>query len=260
MKSKIAALSVAPDVALYHVGPALDHGPLPAFFYFALSGPDSLCLSPFNQPIQFLQGSMIRIFSMTLPGHEAGLPAENAISLWAADLAKGNNCIEDFLGKVSLAVDFAIRERFIDPTRMSVGGLSRGGFIAAHAAARDARFRFLLSFAPLTRLSSLKEFNSLHNLSFIQTLDTETLASALCKRHNRFYIGNRDIRVGTRDCFEFAMSIVEAAHAQKIRSPQVECFIAPSIGRDGHGTSLEVFQHGATWIKECLSKPTLHLS
>lgn len=254
MKQKIACLNALPNLPIFHIGPALDHGPLPSFFYFALSGSDSLCLDPFNQPVQFLAGKMIRIFSMTLPGHEADLPRENAISLWAEDMAKGMDPIGSFLDSISIAVDFAIREQFVDPKRMGIGGLSRGGFIAAHAAARDERFRFLLGFAPLTRLSLLKEFASMQNHPLVKGLDVEHLQNALAERHCRFYIGNRDTRVGTRACFDLAMSLTEAAHAQKIRTPQVECFITPSIGKDGHGTSPEIFRQGALWMAECLEK------
>ncbi|HSX38783.1 MAG TPA: prolyl oligopeptidase family serine peptidase [Chlamydiales bacterium] len=252
MRNKIASLAVTSDLPLFHVGPALDHGPLPSFFYFALSGPDSLCLDPFNQPVQFIQGKMIRIFSLTLPGHEAELPAENAMNLWAEDFQKETDWIEKFLHSVSLAVEFAIRERFVDPEKMGIGGLSRGGFIAAHAAARDSRFKYLLGFSPLTSLSLLKEFSFLKTHPAVANLDTKILSASLAKRHCRFYIGNRDTRVGTRACFDFAMSIVEAAHEQKVRVPQVECFISPSIGRDGHGTSPEIFQQGADWMAQSL--------
>lgn len=252
MKTKIASLSVTPDLPLYHIGPALDHGPLPSFFYFALSGPDSLCLDPFNQPVQFLQGKMIRIFSMTLPGHEANLSADNAMRVWAEDFSRNIDCISTFLDSVEQAIDFAIRERFVDPNKMGIGGLSRGGLIAAHAAARDERFKYLLGFAPVTRLSLLKEFTFLKEHPIIKSLDVQNLASALAPRHCRFYIGNRDTRVGTHELFHSVMSLVEAAHNQKIRTPQIECIITPSIGRDGHGTSPDIFKQGAMWMADCL--------
>lgn len=237
MKTRCNALTVAPDITLYHSGPALDHGPLPSFFYFALSGPDSLTLDPFNQPVQFLDGKMIRVFSMTLPGHEANLPAAGATALWASDI----NSIDRFLDQAQRAVEFAIREKFVDPNKMATAGLSRGGFIAAHLAAREERFRFLLGFAPLTRLGKLKEFAGHKDTG----LDLIHLAAALSDRHVRLYIGNDDTRVGTRDCFDFATALVEK---KKTRVSQVELFITPSIGQMGHGTSPEIFQQGANWI------------
>jgi esterase FrsA len=254
MKNNIAisALSVAPDITLYHTGPCLDFGPLPSLFYLALSGPDSLTLDPYNQPIQFLRGKMIRIFSLTLPGHENGLAAKDALKVWAEDLFYGRNCIENFLDQAEQAVAFAIRERFIAPDKMAIAGLSRGGLFAFHLASRLEQFRFILAFAPITKLNKAKEFEALQEHPVVKNLDAEALTENLCDRHIRFYIGNDDTRVGTHSCFDFAMSLVAMAHRKKIRPPQVELFITPSIGHMGHGTSPEIFSQGAHWIADVL--------
>lgn len=249
MKNRCNALKVAPDVTLYHTGPALDHGPLPSLFYFALSGPDSLCLDPFNQPVQFLQGKMIRIFSMTLPGHENDLPPKEAMKIWAEDLEKGSDCIGEFLNAAELAVNFAVKEKFADPEKMATAGLSRGGFAAAHLAARDPRFRYFVAFAPLTRLSKIKEFSHLTDHPFVNSLDLVHLSKLLSDRHIRLYIGNEDTRVGTDGCFDFMKSLVKH---KKNRIAQVELFISPSIGQMGHGTSPEIFKQGADWVASLL--------
>jgi predicted esterase len=238
---------------LYHVGPSLDHGPLPSLFYFAISAEDSLTLDPFNQPVQFLARHMIRIFSMTLPGHENGLPATSAMQLWAEDLSKGNDCVSSFLAQAERAVNFAVDEKFIDPNKMAVAGLSRGAFIACHLAARDPRFRTILGFAPLTRLSKIKEFASLAHNPLVNELDLIHLADTLSDRHLRLYIGNHDTRVGTRECFNFLEQIVEK---KKKRVADAELIIGPSMGRDGHGTSPEIFKQGATWLATHLTKYT----
>ncbi len=245
MKGHCSAITVAPDVTLYHVGPALDHGPLPSIFYFALSGPDSLTLDPFNQFVQFMQGRMVRIFSMTLPAHENELPANNAMNVWAEEIGQGIDRLSPFLDSAQTAIHFAIKEKFIDPGKMAVAGLSRGGFIAAHLAAREPRFRSLLAFAPLTQLSKIKEFSHLQDHPLAHHFDLMRLAKQLSDRHTRLYIGNRDTRVGTRECFEFAMSLVEA---KSEKSAQVELIVSPSIGYMGHGTSPDIFQQGAQWL------------
>lgn len=251
-KSAISALTVAPNIALYHAGPALDHGPLPSIFYFALSGPDTLTLDPFNQPVQFLHGKMIRIFSLTLPGHENGLPANNALKVWADDISKGIDSLGEFLDAAEQAVAFAIRERFVDPDKLGIAGLSRGGLLAFHLAARVEKFRCILAFAPITKLSKGKDFSAIHDLPALKNYDAENVSEDICSRHIRLYIGNEDTRVGTRPCFDFAMSLVAKAREKKIRSPQIELFITPSIGQMGHGTSPEIFAQGAHWIADCL--------
>lgn len=248
MKNDFCSLSVAPGLDLFHTGPALDHGPLPSLFYFALSGPDSLHTDPFNQPVQFLRGQMIRIFSLTLPGHENGLSPLKALSLWAEDFSRGLDPITSFLDTAEEALHFAIREKFADPNRIAFAGLSRGGLIAAHLAARYEKARLLLAFAPITKLKYAQEFSSLKEHPLVQNLDLENLVGSLYNRHVRLYIGNCDTLVNTRSCFDFAMALTEKAQEKNIRSPQIELFITPSIGRMGHGTSPEVFQQGAQWI------------
>ncbi len=245
VKNRCNALHIRPDITLYHVGPALDHGPLPSLFYFAISGPDSLCLDPFNQPVQFLQGQMARIFSMTLPGHENDLPATGAMKIWADDLKNGKDMISPFIDAILLALDFAVKEKFADPLHLTAGGLSRGAMIAAHLAARDSRFKKLVCFAPLTKLSKIKEFAHQTDLASANRLDLIHLAPNLSDRHVRIFIGNEDTRVGTRECFEFAMALV--AH-KKQRTAQVGLEIYPSIGQMGHGTPPEIFKKGVEWI------------
>lgn len=188
---------------------------------------------------------MIRVFSMTLPGHENGLPATGAMKIWAEELSRGKNCVEEFLRKLDIAVDFAIDEKFADQNKLATAGLSRGGFIASHLAARDKRFKHVLGFAPLTKLSKIKEFRDLEELSLANKLDLEHLAPQLSDRHVRLYIGNDDTRVGTRSCFEYAMKLVEK---RQTRTSQVELSIYPSIGQMGHGTPPEIFKGGAEWI------------
>lgn len=238
-------IAVAPGVTLYHAGPSLDHGPLPSFFYFCISGPDTLSLDPFNQPVQFLNGQMIRIFSLTLPGHD--LSPKEAMKVWAQNLEQGRPFLREFIDQAQTALDFVLREKFADPAKLACGGLSRGAFAAAHLAARDERFRHLLGFAPLTRLTKLKEFAHLHD----NRLDLHLLAPALADRHVRLYIGNDDTQVGTKECFDFASAIVKE---KKTRTAHVEFFMYPSIGKNGHGTPPEIFQQGAQWILHQLAR------
>ncbi len=252
MKPNCCALHVHPDITLYHSGPPLDLGPLPSFFYFSLSGTDSLCLDPFNQPVQFLQGQMIRVFSMTLPGHENGLPATEAIQLWAEDYAHKKDPINEFLKSFDKALDFAIENQFVNPEKMAVGGLSRGGFIALHAAAREPRLKYVVAFAPITELHKVKEFAPLQDDPKVRSLDAIHLSPALSHTHIRIHIGNRDTLVSTPSSFEFAMSVVEEAHKKNLRSAKMEYFLHPSIGHKGHGTPPEIFRQGADWIASSL--------
>ena len=236
------ALKVAPDITLYHVGPALDHGPLPTLFYFALSGHDSLCTDPYNQIIQFLSGKFMRFFSLTLPAHEAGLPPTEALGTWAEEMEQGKDPLTPFFEQISRAIHYVVQQELAPPDRISVAGLSRGGLIAAHVAARNPAIRALLQFAPITRLGFAREFHAIEQLPLVRSFDLIPLADRLCNRPIRIYIGNRDTRVSTRGAMEFALALSEARHAQ------VDLIVSPSVGHMGHGTPPESFRQGAEWI------------
>jgi esterase FrsA len=235
-----------------YLGPSLAAGPLPAIFYFALSSQESLCQDPFNQPAAYLARLPLRIFSISLPGHGPQLPAIQAMTLWAQEIASGNNCVKMFIDKVSDAIEELTNQGFLLADRLGVMGLSRGAFIATHLAARVPLFRHIVGFAPLTRLSAIKEFQQIPDLRLTNQLDLENLIPQVHDRQIRFYIGNVDTRVGTRNCFDFIEKAAQAALEHKIRSPQIELIITPSIGQHGHGTSKSAFHAGAQWLAEQL--------
>jgi len=249
-KLTCTALEITPSVTVYHTGPALEQGQLPSIFYFALSGPDSLTLDPYNQPVQFLQDHQIRFFSLTLPAHEEGLSPHNALTVWTDEMVKGVDLLHPFFDAVESAVEYVVQQKLADPHKLGVAGLSRGGFVASHVAARDKRFRHILQFAPVTRLEKAKEFHALQNHPILHSLDLFKLAPRIADRNIRLYIGNRDTRVDTRSCFEFAMHLVDHAHT---KFPPISLFINSSIGQYGHGTPPEIFREGANWLADCLT-------
>ncbi len=248
----IHRLNLHPAIEIAHTGPDFSSGPLPALFYFALSAQDSLSLDPFNQPVAYLSSLPLRIFSMTLPGHENNLPPTQALNFWANEIAQGHNLIVEFVEKIRLAVEILLDQNILTPDRIAAAGLSRGAFIATHAAASIDQFRWILGFAPLTDLSFAKEFQDLHQDPLVKSLKLEHCIPSIIDRTLRYYIGNHDTRVSTRRCFDFVEKFAQISFDSMIRSPQMELMIRPSIGRDGHGTSKEVFHDGAQWIAEKL--------
>jgi esterase FrsA len=214
------------------LGPSLDTGPLPAVFYFSLSAHDSLHLNPYNQPAVFLRSPNLRIFSITLPGHDS-LPKTEALHVWADEIHHGRDVIQMFVKEISDYIHQLIKQHIVDPKKIGMMGLSRGAFIAAHAAAVMPEVRSILGFAPLTRLKSVKEFEELNT----ERWDLSRLNEKLYNRNIRFYIGNCDKRVGTDSCFQFIAELSETAYQNKISSSPIELIIGPSIGHQGHGTA-----------------------
>ena len=249
MKRTISHRIIPPSgLPIYHRGPPLEKGPLPGLFYFALSGHESLFLEPYNQPALFLEGAPIRVYSSTLPSHGPPFKNSEAMARWANAIQLNHNIIFEFLLNCRKNIDFLITEGFLEKKRIAVAGLSRGGFIALHLAALDPRISTILAFAPLTTLESLAEFHHLLGNPIVQSLNLDHLIEPLIQKKIRFYIGNRDTRVGTSACFHFTQKIVEEAYRHKIRSPEMELIISPSAGHKGHGTPSHIFQEGASWL------------
>jgi hypothetical protein len=215
------------------LGPSFDKGPKPAVFYFALSANDSLYLDPFNQPAIALENSDLRICSITLPGHDI-LPKETAMSFWEKEWKAGRHPLELFIQRVCEFIEEHIHKNII--TKCGVMGLSRGGYIAAHVAARMPSIQTILGFAPLTELDYLKEW---HLSCLNEKLYSKTI---------RCYIGNQDTRVGTEKTFSWLFNLARVAQEKGIRSPPIEMVMTPSIGREGHGTGPEIFRAGALWL------------
>lgn len=229
------------QLEIFHVGPPHKE-PLPTLVYFALSGPDSLSLDPFNQPVEMLKSSEVRIFSFTLPGHGEGLKNNDAMKVWADRIKEGKNPLEDFVDEALKNIDFLFQEGYI--SKIAVGGLSRGAYAACLLAAKDPRISHILGFAPLIDLSQLDEMEGLPPVSIF------SLAEPLSAKKIRFYIGNNDTRVGVKTAFKFVEELTQKALENKLRSPSIEMVIKPSIGYKGHGTAPETFKEGIDWLKK----------
>ncbi len=218
-------------------GPPFSEGIMPAVFYFALSAEESLSLDPYNQPVKMLEEKRVRIFSATLPFHGPEWDNKEAMKHWA----ENPNSLIPFINETHKEILELIIKGVIDPGRMAAMGLSRGAFAAAHLAAKEPRIDTLLGFAPLISLD--KE----HALSL------ENIAATLIGKNVRFYIGNRDQRVGTDQCFSFIHHLADLSYHAGYRSPPVELIISPSIGHKGHGTAPQIFQDGINWLTNKLN-------
>jgi hypothetical protein len=232
-----------------YLGPDLDQGPLPAVFYFALSGQESLSLDPYNQPAVALLNFPMRVFSLTLPGHEPGRLPNESMKAFAKEMEQDNLTIPTFVQKVKGCLTHLEKNSVLSRDKTGLMGLSRGGFITSHIAANEPTIKYVLQFAPLTKISDRDTFKDVLNSS---SFNTDTLTDKLYEKTLRIYISNRDHRVGTENAFSFCQKLVEEAFSHSIRSPQIELILSAPIGHQGHGTTPKVFEEGASWLAKQL--------
>jgi predicted esterase len=250
MNAKIGKLDPPSNLSIYYRGPPHEKGPLPALFYFALTGEESLSLHPYNQPADLLEDCQVRVYSSTIPGHGPGLDPKKALSFWAEEISQNRNPLDTFFTKCLENLEFLIEQGWIDPEKIGMAGLSRGAFIGTHLAAKDSRIGLILGYAPLLDLKTLHLDESIYFHPIVDSLRMETQIPHLIEKKLCFHIGNRDLKVGTKSCFQFIHQLTEAGYQQKRRPPEVELIIYPSIGYQGHGTPPSIFQQGIEWVKK----------
>lgn len=237
---------------LHFTGPPLSEGPLPAFFYFALAGDESLTLDPYNQVVAYLYQQPMRCWSLTIPGHGPNFDKTRAIHYMMEEMLAGRDVLGNFFNEAEDAIRWAINAGHVDPERLALGGLSRGGLVATHLAARLEEVEIVLGFAPLTYISALAHSPAIADNPLIQGLSLDHLIPQLLNKKLRYYIGNRDMRVSTDLCFQFIRKLTDTAFTEGIRSPSIDLIIGPSMGFKGHGTAPSVFYSGAQWLSESL--------
>lgn len=233
---------------LSYLGKDLSEGYAPAVFYFALSAHESLLTDPFNQMVTHLQKYPIRIFSLDLPAHGKDLLASEALKVWAERIALGDDLLASFFAQTQSSIEELRSMNVISDTHTALCGLSRGSFVATEMAARLPWIKLILGFAPLTQLRYAKEFHHLLHSDIVNRYSLTHLIDHLFDKKLRFYISNKDTRVGTKECFDFIHRLAEKAHDNRIRSAPIELLIKPPIGHQGHGTSSEIFFEGSLWL------------
>lgn len=239
---------------LFYTGPDLEEGPLPAIVYLALSAKESLEVDPFDRPATFLAKNGVRVFSLDLPFHGDAHNSKTALEDWARAFAREENILEHFFLKLQESLERILEAGIVTGSKFGIMGLSRGGFLAWHMAARMPEIDHILAFAPLTSLQKGKDFAFLALSPLLESLNLQHLIQALHHKHHKIYIGNRDTRVDTDSCYAWVRSLTESAYENRIRSPYIELVLRPSIGHQGHGTSQESFDEGALWLLNRLTK------
>jgi dienelactone hydrolase len=184
--------------------------------------------------------------SVDVPGHGAERKRDEpeGIDAWRARLESGEVFLPEYLGRVSSVLDFLIQNRYTDPDSVSVCGTSRGGFVALHFAACDARVKRVAAFAPVTNLAVLREFQGMADKSLLQSVSLSRLTDKLVGRPVWLTIGNCDNRVGTDETITFMKEVVAASVARN-RIPTIELHIKPSIG---HSAPARAHEDAAAWL------------
>ena len=231
---------MAPTVATtdsgvaYAMLPLQDGGPAPTLLLFALAGPETLTTEPYCRVGWLLHAQGWNVVSLDVPGHGADQRADEPPGLggWTARITAGQDFVVAFQERVNDVVVHLVTTGAAAPAHIAAAGTSRGGFMAFHAAAGNAKIRAVAAFAPVTDLFVLNEFSGLEQNPLVQRLALVNAAETLADRAAWITIGNADSRVGTDRAVAFAQALAAASQARGFGC-DITLRVLPTPGHSG---------------------------
>ena len=225
--------------------------PAPTLFMFAQSVEYMRDRATFNEVGQRLAAHGYLYVVVDPPCHGAdskpGEPPE--LRGWRYRIDQGESLVEPFTQRASDVLDHLVNEGYTDVAKVAVVGTSRGGFLALHFAAADARIRAVATFSPVTDLAALSEFRGDEQHPTVQSLSTLNLADKLAGRAVWISIGNNDARVSTEAAIALSRKLVAVGVAKAPPDPKpivpVELIVGPS---SGHSAIQHAHALAAVWL------------
>lgn len=222
--------------------------PKPVIVCLAQSGAETLQTEPYAASGRELVRNGWLAVSLDIPGHggehRQGEPP--GIEAWRVRIQKGQPFVDELARRVSAVLDHLILEKAIDPARIAIEGTSRGGFLAAHVAAREPRFKAVVMYAPVTNLELVTEFQPVKDHPGQKALALSHYAEKLADRRIWLVIGNSDGRVGTDSAIQFTREMVRAATRRKIPASVTLHVLATP----GHASDASMHLDAVSWLQK----------
>lgn len=188
-----------------------------------------------------LQKAGFLVASLDVPCHGHNVNPNEAAGLgcWRTRIEKGDRALfESFSAKVSDVVADLVAKGHVDARSVVAIGVSRGGYVALQAAARDPNIRYVVALSPVTNLQALTEFSGLRVNQNVFGFSKHY--AKLAQKHIFLQIGNDDDRVGTADAIQLTQGVVASGKGNTV---DFSTYIMPF---KGHGTSKD--QLAVEWI------------
>lgn len=179
----------------------LSRGPQPTVITLAGSVEDGL-----NGPYVAIADQLARDMgalsvSIDLPAH--GADGTGTLAEWASRIAAGDDLIGGFLVQLRTYIAYLVNHGYTDPNRIAIVGISRGAFLAMHAAAQGIGTQ-VVAITPVITLAALTEFAALKENSYVVRSHLGTGAPYGLYRFPIYMVaGLTDVRVNTDEVINF---------------------------------------------------------
>lgn len=178
-------------------------------------------------------------------GEQARSKEPGGLEGWRRRCEQNEDFVAENNERLSKVLDHLIGVGYTDATRIAICGTSRGGFLALHFAAHDARVKCVAAYAPVIDLTALSEFRGAETNKTVTALALTRQAHKLAQRASWIIIGDRDDRVGTDHSIALARRITAEALAKKLAG-HVELHVVTEP--QGHTTPAGAAEKSAQWM------------
>jgi dienelactone hydrolase len=228
--------------------------PAPTLFVLASTIEETLGDAYYRQSGNALAERGYLSVSVDLPCHGLQRKPDEPGGLggWRARSERDEDFVAESNARLREVLDHLIRAGYTDAEKVAACGTSRGGFLALHFAASDARVECVAAFAPVTELGALREFEGATEHALVGKLALANQAEKLAGRAVWLVIGDQDERVGTDHTISLARRITAASRAGGVPS-RVELHVMPEPR--GHTTPSGAAERAAAWIRRQIESP-----
>ena len=223
------------------------NAPAPTLFILSSSLESSLNDAYFRQCGNTLARHGYLCVSIDSPCHGTQVRPKEPRELngWRYHCEQNDDFVAESNERLQKVLDHLIAAGYTDPKKVAVCGTSRGGFLALHYAAHDARVKCVVAYAPVTELTALAEFRGTESNKLVAALSVAKQAEKLANRASWIIIGDRDTRVGTEHAVALERRI-KAAALDKGLPNRVELFVVNEPR--GHTTPAGAAEKSAEWL------------
>ena len=214
---------------------------------FVVGSPTMHFLTPHQKQAEYFwaQGHRAVSFPDSSVGH--------SLELFRDRIMEGTDPTVAFIERAKAVLDHCVDQKWVDPGRIVVTGISRFGYYAFRLMAVDDRLNIGGGFSPVTDWRDLSEFQEQRDLDVVADLRLSLWADKLAGKKIYMAIGNHDERVGTLSCAQFFLDLNKANQKKGSDGSLVDFFITPD---EGHRCGPEWYQRGIEILLKSALDPT----
>ncbi len=229
----------------YAMYPAQFGGPAPTMVLLGASAHTNLTHPDFSRQGLLMHAKGWNVVALDAPCHGDDLRPGEAQEIlgWAARFQKDEDAVADFVRRTNDVIDQLVKDGAAKPGSVAMMGISRGGFLAFHVAAGNARIGAVCALAPVMDWGVVREFAQMRDNKLVRSTALINWADKItCPVWT--IIGSDDDRVDTAKTVEVMQRLL-ANNKTRNAGLAIDLHVTST---PGHSSQAWWHDEGAHWL------------